>query len=313
MDVLEHLRSAGMLGAQAAKEGRQADSLSIYRNSAKSVIAAAPKSPASRKLRAALQAADQLVDQESGTRVLQQAFDGMLSGGRPAADCCQQQADFCPRWQQQLQQQHEQQRKRQQKQQRQLAWQEQEQQRQVERTVPQSVSFGHLPQSRRSSTQAAARPRSTGRVVSRPATPPLATGLEEHMFMNGSTPMVRAMSSPYLQATPHSSEPYFSDSFADDGSKTSHYTKMGAPKTNSHFKNTLSGANAKFHEADEWTTSNGAFFGDSASYKLPSRRVRKNPNFQYVNGDPRLGLSIGEQSASLPAYFRSRPEINGLR
>merc|ERR1712107_407682 len=79
--------------------------------------------------------------------------------------------------------------------------------------------------------------------------------------------MIRSSSAPYFASAP-SREPYFSSSRTATGVKTSHYTSLAAPKTNSHFKNTLAGGDGRFQLANQWTTSNDAFYGDSHRYPL---------------------------------------------
>eukprot|EP00930_Biecheleria_cincta_P050572 TRINITY_DN35763_c0_g1_i2.p1 TRINITY_DN35763_c0_g1~~TRINITY_DN35763_c0_g1_i2.p1 ORF type:complete len:245 (-),score=49.41 TRINITY_DN35763_c0_g1_i2:217-951(-) len=226
--VLDHLRAAKAIGDKVSIEGRYEDSWQVYKNSAKSAMAAAPGSPTSRQLGLAMSLARQQHSPAQRASTMRRAIGVVLEPG----------------------------------------------------ALPDS------PSSVASS--------------SRPATP----GTTISLGRSGSAPALM-----------------FSGSLTADGWRTSHYTKHGAPRTNSHYDNTLRGGNKKFHGvqgwqasdreffADGWRTSNEAFFEDSAKYALTPPKQRDDPNFQYVNGDKRQGLSTWQKSA-LPGYWRTHAEGN---
>lgn len=125
-------------------------------------------------------------------------------------------------------------------------------------------------------------------------------------------PIYRAATAPYFEPTPHATEQYFSAA-EKDGKVTSHYTKLGAPKSNSHYKNTLAGAKAGFDDDNPWKTSNQVFQANASKYDVaPPSRHGRDANFQYVNGDPRQGVAHLGQRVMLSAYHRTQAEVNGL-
>eukprot|EP00928_Gymnodinium_smaydae_P049674 TRINITY_DN33362_c0_g1_i1.p1 TRINITY_DN33362_c0_g1~~TRINITY_DN33362_c0_g1_i1.p1 ORF type:complete len:242 (-),score=38.11 TRINITY_DN33362_c0_g1_i1:320-1000(-) len=206
--VIDHLRAAREIGTRVANEGRHADTWLVYKNSAKSVLTAAPGTHTSKQLQLALSKAKRQPDACGKALTMQEAFDDVLS--------------------------------------------------------------------RRPVTSSSAMALDLGRGShSRPATP-LAPDLQYHLLQrrNDSDSMRRACSTPSLCGEMlDTMDPAFSSSTTPDGWRTSHYTKMGAPKTNAHYRNTLRGANKAFNGvdvlsasdaefyADAWRTSNDAFFG----------------------------------------------------
>mmetsp|Transcript_57409 Transcript_57409/g.168089 ORF Transcript_57409/g.168089 Transcript_57409/m.168089 type:complete len:294 (+) Transcript_57409:65-946(+) len=282
--ALDHVRAARDLGVHAAQSGRHEDSWKILKRSAKAAVAASPKGVLGRRLQHAMDAAQRHGDPQQRALVMQQVFDEVLSKqthlSRPGTSSHEVVATA------------------------------------AERARPGTGL-------KRSPSLPASRP------TTRPGSPALHAGVRESLpdpclgpaHLRGylqaiskdprAVPVYRAASAPYFEATPHAKEAYFSGAETENGQVTSHYTKLGAPKSNSHYKNTLPGANVDFHDADRYQTSNSVFYGKAQDYKVPSTPVRRDPNFQYVNGDPRQGLATWHRAA-LPGYHRTRAEVNGL-
>eukprot|EP00927_Polykrikos_kofoidii_P033907 TRINITY_DN28743_c0_g1_i1.p1 TRINITY_DN28743_c0_g1~~TRINITY_DN28743_c0_g1_i1.p1 ORF type:complete len:304 (-),score=30.79 TRINITY_DN28743_c0_g1_i1:106-1017(-) len=293
--VFDHLRSADEVCHQAAANGRPEDCWKIYRNSAQSAIAAAPRTPLSGHLNLVMGVAERQRDPVKRAAMMQHAFHELLAGEeRPQSNRMVPRATRSQGPPQGAR----------------VAWSaprlgEVEPMRNGSPGV--AAAMGQMGQRRAPLSRGSSRPPSPQLI------PPITPEISRHLQITpGGHPMLRAASAPYVAATPHASEPYFSGHETDDGHKTSHYTKLGAPRTNSHYKNTLPGANTKFHDADDWQTSNNVFFGNSRQYPLDVPQRRQDPNFQYVNGDARQGLATWQRT-QLPGYHRSKAEINGLR
>eukprot|EP00928_Gymnodinium_smaydae_P083040 TRINITY_DN66314_c0_g1_i1.p1 TRINITY_DN66314_c0_g1~~TRINITY_DN66314_c0_g1_i1.p1 ORF type:complete len:351 (-),score=67.07 TRINITY_DN66314_c0_g1_i1:191-1222(-) len=332
--ILDHVRSANALGQQAAKVGNHAEGWKIYRDSAESVIAAAPGTPAKKKLELALQVAEQEKNVQKRASLMQQAFDKLLSKSLARSKSLAAEAGAARR----------------------------------EPNLANGLSCPGTGAALRGCSGGAGSRPGTGQPrrllplgpggeglrsdyasapnlangLSRPADamsqaersrPGSRCGVEDpttdpsvgpaHLRQylrdisrphgpEGRSGIYKPASTPYFEHTPHAKEHYFSGA-EKEGRVTSHYTKLGAPKSNSHYKNTLAGANTDFEDFDPWKTSNMCFQGNANKYKVaPPERVNRDANFQYVNGDPRQGLAHIHQRAMLPAYHRTQAEINGL-
>eukprot|EP00931_Biecheleriopsis_adriatica_P087619 TRINITY_DN62056_c0_g1_i1.p1 TRINITY_DN62056_c0_g1~~TRINITY_DN62056_c0_g1_i1.p1 ORF type:complete len:328 (-),score=65.21 TRINITY_DN62056_c0_g1_i1:356-1306(-) len=305
--LLEHIRSASALGSQAASAGRHEDGWKIFRDSANSVIAAAPGNAHNKKLQVVLKVAEQESDMHKRASMMQQAFSKLLLGrsptgaphrGPPSRPGSQPGTDSG--------------------------------------TLQNSAEpFHKLGRPATEHRMRASRARGLGlglqaadkvlkeqevRLDSPSFTDPRKGPVHLQQYLQevsrhppgGRAPIYRSSSAPYFEATPHATDHYFSGS-EKDGRVTSHYTKKGAPRSNSHYKNTLAGANTSFDDYDPWKTSNQVFQGSAEKYDVkPPERFKKDANFQYVNGDPAQGVAANWQRVMLPAYHRTQAEINGI-
>lgn len=327
--LLEHARSANALGVQASRAGRHQDGWKIYKDTASSLIAAAPDNPINKRLLTVLGVAEQERDVQKRANMMQKAFEklvfkdpSMASGlNRPPTGP----REF-------------------------LGGMRGRVNSGADVMRPRSIAGS------RPGTGQPARPSIAGglsrvdgslrdlgrldragdieildlcgpdrgelsRVGSPSYTDPRKGPAHLRKYLHEVSddppdgvraPIYRAASVPYFEPTPHATEHYFSGA-EKNGQVTSHYTKLGAPKSNSHYKNTLAGAKSSFDDDNPWKTSNQVFQGNANSYDVtPASRHGRDANFQYVNGDPRQGVAHIAQRVRLPAYHRTQAEVNGL-
>lgn len=82
--------------------------------------------------------------------------------------------------------------------------------------------------------------------------------------------------------------------------RSSHFQgafQTGGPATNKHYTNTLRGGSLAFHDtSDKFVTTNDAFFNANASFMPAPPRPRVDPNFRFVNNDPRQGMAVWQKS-----------------
>lgn len=279
--LLKHVKSAQILGTQVAAEGRHEDAWRILNDSVNSVMAAKPGSPDHKMLKLAVKLAHQQQDMKIRAEIMNQACDELLEKKSSSRAAVPRSGLDTP----------------------------------LVMSLPPSKPG--TPTRRRPATGLSSGGRD-GQLYTDPRVSPAHLQKYLHEISSepppdGRPPIYRASSAPYFQVSPHAKEPQFSGAQTAEGRVTSHYTRFGAPKSNSHYKNTLAGACTQFDDLDPWKTSNQVFQRNAREYKLdPGARVSRDANFQYVNGDHNQGLASIRQRVRLPAYHRTQAEINGL-
>jgi hypothetical protein len=127
--------------------------------------------------------------------------------------------------------------------------------------------------------------------------------LREGLPPAGISPMKRASSAPYFAPRPLGGHLFMEDARTTQRG-TSHYTTLAAPRTNSHFCDSLPGGNLEFGmSSNPWKTTHQSF------HKHPeldtSIRCSKDRNFQYVDGEKYNGVASVRQRVKLPAHHNS--------
>lgn len=314
--LTKHVRSVQSLASEVAAEGRHEDAWQISRDSAASVIAASPGSPNHKMLKLALKLAEQEKDMGARADIMQHAFDEVLdkssvspNGGlsqsgtalrrRPAADTSMGTLDqpMTPLRRHPMNE------------------------TLMETPDRPSLAMGlsrpsmphclsrHYTQSRPSSSTVdrhgasfRSLPSELPRVqreepeVSPDANLQFGSTWETDRMLGGSAGNFR----PSL--TRASSAPYFVNTPLGAGTQrgTSHYTRLGGPRTNQNFVNTLPGANREFVGRDPWKTSTQVFYQDPEGDPEPVRR--RDANFQYFNGNKYQGVATVRERVRLPAH-----------
>eukprot|EP00928_Gymnodinium_smaydae_P018212 TRINITY_DN16933_c0_g1_i1.p1 TRINITY_DN16933_c0_g1~~TRINITY_DN16933_c0_g1_i1.p1 ORF type:complete len:244 (-),score=44.22 TRINITY_DN16933_c0_g1_i1:147-878(-) len=239
--VQNHLRSAIAVGAPAFVAGRHDDCWTIYRNTARSVISAAPSSPSATRLREALSSASLEGDASHRAALLQQAFDDVMA------------------------------------------------------------SRGCTTTPRGASSLAA-----TARDVSRDETPRKLSpawrlSMPSHSGGSGSSCCGSRPTTPPLPQLARASTAPGPGLSMSSGWRTSHYTNLGAPRTNLHYEDTLNGGNVHFHSGPRYLTSAEAFHGKALMYEFDERKPSPHG---------RRNLRANLLKAPTPAGRGTRPSFN---
>lgn len=291
--LASHVRSVQTLASEVAAEGRHDAAYKILRDSVAGVLVASRSSPDQKMLKLATRLAEQEDDPSARTKILFQAYDEMLDKSsmnqttrlprattptsrppRPLAETPDRPLNsFSPS-------------------------------NPLNRTLNRSgnnfrpVLGSPLPRFNSSLQRDDISPRSDlnleqgdSQKFSREGLPPA-----------GKSPMKRAASAPYFVPRASGSQPFGDDRISNRG--TSHYTTLGAPRTNSHYAETLPGGNWEFGGSiNPWRTTHQSFH--KGEDQEPLTPCSKDRNFQYVDGEKYNGVASVKQRVKLPAHHRS--------